>query len=315
MAALVTVGIATVLMTREPEAPAGAVGRWSLARIAAFLGLVAAGYGAFRAIRWLIGGLVGAAGLDSVVKPVLIGLIATVMALLLVVGVIALLLRRLPAEDPLAAWIKSALVEPFLDLQERPGWLAILLFVLLFKFGDAFAGVMANPFYVDLGFTNTEIANVSKIYGVIATLIGVGLGGVLVVRLGLMASLLLCGILQMLSNLMFAFQALRGADLEFLVLTIGLENLAGGMGSAAFVAYLSVLCSRSYTATQYALLSSLAATGRTLLSSVSGLTAEALGWYYFFIVSTFVALPGLLLLLWMMRRYPVPRGAQPVGAS
>ena len=178
-------------------------------------------------------------------------------------------------------------------------------FILLYKFGDAFAGVMANPFYIKIGFTKMEIANVSKIFGVVATLIGVFAGGLVVKRYGILKSLLYCGILQMFSNLMFAAQASIGADVGFLVLTIGIENLSGGMGSAAFVAYLSVLCNTAYTGTQYALFSSFMAFGRTWLSASSGWIADQTDWVTFFVISTFVALPGLLLLLGMMRRLPM----------
>jgi PAT family beta-lactamase induction signal transducer AmpG len=117
----------------------------------------------------------------------------------------------------------------------------ILAFILLYKFGDAFAGVMASPFYIRIGFSKVNIANVSKIYGVFSTLLEVFSGGLVVKRYGILKSLLYCGILQMLSNLMFAAQEAIGPDVGFLFLTIGIENLSGGMGSAAFVAYLSVL--------------------------------------------------------------------------
>jgi PAT family beta-lactamase induction signal transducer AmpG len=128
------------------------------------------------------------------------------------------------------------------------------------------------------------------------------MGGVVVLRFGVMRALLVCGILQMLSNLMYAAQVWAGHNLLALALTIGVENLTGGMGSAAFVAYLSGLCTIAFTATQYALLSSLAAVGRTTLSASGGALADALGWTPFFVLSTAACLPGLVLLLWVMRR-------------
>jgi MFS transporter, PAT family, beta-lactamase induction signal transducer AmpG len=161
-----------------------------------------------------------------------------------------------------------------------------------------------------MGFTKVEIASVSKVFGLAATLAGVFIGGAVVARIGVLRALLWCGILQMLSNLMFAVQAKAGHDIVVLFATIGLENFSGGMGSAAFVAYLSVLCNVAYTATQYALLSSFMALGRTVLSSTSGWVAVHLhDWALFFVTSTVLAVPGLLLLLWMMRRYPAPPGA------
>jgi PAT family beta-lactamase induction signal transducer AmpG len=173
--------------------------------------------------------------------------------------------------------------------------------------------VISSAFYVNMGFTNDEIADVSKFFGIVVTLVGVALGGLLVVRIGLMRSLLIGGIVQMVSNLMFAAQAEVGHDIYFLMLTIGLENLSGGIGSAAFVAYLSGLCNVAFTGTHDALFSSLAAIGRTVLSSPGGVLVEQMGWFNYFILSTFVAIPGLLLLLWMMRRYPPPSVSRAAG--
>lgn len=159
------------------------------------------------------------------------------------------------------------------------------------------------------------MANIAKIYGFIASLAGLGLGGVVVLRLGVMRALLLCGVLQMLANLMYAVQVWAGHNQAALALTIGLENLLGGMGSAAFVAYLSGLCRLAFTATQYALLSSLAAVGRTTLSASGGALADAFGWVPFFLLSAVACLPGLLLLVWLMhrerRRDPSLAAAQP----
>jgi PAT family beta-lactamase induction signal transducer AmpG len=142
-------------------------------------------------------------------------------------------------------------------------------------------------------------------------------GGLFVAKLGLMRSLLIGGMLQMLSNLMFAAQAEVGHDVSFLMLTIGLENLSGGIGSAAFVAYLSGLCNVAFTGTHYALFSSLAVIGRTILSSPGGVLVEQMGWFNYFLLSTVAAIPGLILLIWMMRRYPpeVVRPPRPVEAS
>ena len=164
---------------------------------------------------------------------------------------------------------------------------------------------MANPFYIKIGFTKVQIANVSKIFGVAATLFGVFAGGIMVKRYGILKSLLFCGLLQMFSNLMYAAQAAIGPDVRFLFLTIGAENISGGMGSAAFVAYLSMLCNKAYTATQYALFTSFMAFGRTWLSAMSGWLADRTDWVTFFVISTFVAIPGLLLLLGMMKRLPM----------
>lgn len=212
-------------------------------------------------------------------------------------------LRRIPA----SARLRVMVVDPFLEFFTRntPGIsLTILVFILLYKLGDAFLGVMAYPFYARIGFSYAEIATASKLFGVGATLVGVFVGGVIVKRYGILKSLLICGILQMMSNLMFAAQAAIGPDFGFLFVTIGVENLSGGMGGSAFVAYLSLLCNINYTGTQYALFSSLMAFGRTWLSVPSGWVADKTDWVGFFLISTGVAVPGLLLLIWMMLNIP-----------
>lgn len=183
----------------------------------------------------------------------------------------------------------------------------ILLFILFFKLGDVIAGVMANPFYVKLGFSNIEIANASKLYGVIATLFGVFIGGWLVKKIGIIKSLFLAGFLQIISNLLFVILSKIGPDYVFLIVTVSGENISGGLGSAAFVAYLSILCNKQYTATQYALLSSIMGIARTFLSSPSGYLVNFLGWSNFFLLSLLFGIPGILILIWMQRSFPISR--------
>jgi MFS transporter, PAT family, beta-lactamase induction signal transducer AmpG len=211
-------------------------------------------------------------------------------------------------------WIMVAVVAPFVDFMKRPHWLLILAFALLYKFGDAIGGTMANPFYVELGFTGVEIASVTKVFGVIATLAGILVGGVVVARYGLFFALLIGGILQAVSNLLFAAQAAVGHDLGFLALSIGADNFTGGLGSAAFVAYLSSLCTTGFSGTQYALLTSLMAFGRTVLSSGGGWLADHMDWITFFTVTTLLAIPGLALLAFLMRHRPPATMAAPEPA-
>ncbi|MDX2094929.1 MAG: MFS transporter [Alphaproteobacteria bacterium] len=199
-------------------------------------------------------------------------------------------------------FIRAFVVAPFRDFMTRPLWVQVLAFVVLYKLGDAFMGVMFNPFLLDLGFSKTAIAKVVKLYGLAATLLGTFAGGWLVARAGMFRALLLSGLMHMLTNLLLVVQARLGADVHFLTYSISLENFTGGMSTAAFIAYLSALCRLNYTATQYALLSSLAAFGRTWLSTPSGALAEAVGWEVFFAIASLMALPGLLLLVWIERR-------------
>lgn len=201
-----------------------------------------------------------------------------------------------------AAWLYGAVLCPFADFVSRKGWLAILIFVIGYKLGEAMAGAMANTLYVELGFSLDEIATVSKVFGFGATVLGSLIGGALVARLGVMRALLLFGVAQSAGNLFYVLQAASGHDIRVLALCVFAENLTAGMAGAALVAYISGLCNVAYTATQYALLSSLTAVGRTLFASTSGLLADKMGWVDFFLLTTVVTLPALLLLAWMMRR-------------
>jgi MFS transporter, PAT family, beta-lactamase induction signal transducer AmpG len=232
-----------------------------------------------------------------------------IMAAFLAVGMAAVLLTREPALPPLprAADFESAVIAPFAELLARDGAWLILAFVVLYKFGDALAGWMSNPFYVVLGFTPIAIANVAKVFGLAASIAGVVAGGGIVYRLGVMPALLVCGVLQMLSNLMYVAQLWAGPDPAVLAATIAVENVAGGMSSAAFVAYLSRLCNPAFTATQYALLSALAAAPRTIFTASGGWLVDRVGWAPFFVLATVLCLPSLALLLWLMRA----RAAEP----
>jgi PAT family beta-lactamase induction signal transducer AmpG len=281
------------LLKPEEQGAGAAATQWGYR-----IGLLAAGAGAFYAAEY--GGW---------------PLAYTVMALLMTVGMAAVLLTPEPAiaeavshagdgavpRQRLAAWLHTAVVLPFADLVRRPGWQTILVFIVLYKLGESLAGVMANPLYQQLGFTKTEVADIAKLFGFFATLGGVAFGGVVVARLGLYRGLLIGGLLQMLSNLMYVAQVWAGHDLAMLAVSIFTENFTNGMGSAAFVAYLSSLCSVAFTATQYALFSSLAAVPTRFLSAPAGWLADRLDWTPFFLLSTVIALPGLLVLLGMMR--------------
>lgn len=243
------------------------------------------------------------------------------MAALVLVGMVTVLLSPEPPEvekppqanhpstaeggaHRVARWVADYVVAPFSEFATRPGWLAILLFIVTFKLGDAFLGIMTNPFYIDLGFSKTEIAEVTKLFGLIALAAGLFIGGLLIKGAGLLPALLISGILQAASNLVFAYQVVAGHDIGALTLTIAVENVTGGMGTAAFVAYLSSLTNAAFTATQYALLSAFMSMGRNLLSSPSGYLVDFVGWFDFFILSTGVAVPGLILLVVLMRVYP-----------
>jgi MFS transporter, PAT family, beta-lactamase induction signal transducer AmpG len=227
-----------------------------------------------------------------------------VMACLVGVGFASVLFIHEPRVARAASgnWLRTAIAEPFSDFMTRQDWLVVLLFVVLYKTGDAVAGWLSGPFYLAIGFDKVEIASVSKIFGLVASMAGVILGGGLVLRVGIMRALLIGGVLQALSNLAYIAQLSAGHDVAMLAVTIATENVTGGIGSAAFVAYLSRLCNPAFTATQYALLSALAAVSRTFLASGGGWLAQRLGWAPFFGISTLLCVPGLALLIWLMRR-------------
>lgn len=215
------------------------------------------------------------------------------------------------APAAVAAWLYGAVVCPFADFMARKGWLAVLVFVIGYKLGEAMAGAMANTLYVELGFSLDEIATVSKVFGFGATVAGGLIGGALVARLGVMRALLVFGVLQSVGNLFYVVQALAGHNVYALALCVAMENLTAGMAGSALVAYISGLCNVAYTATQYALLSSLTAVGRTMFASASGKLADMVGWVDFFLLTTVATVPSLLLLLWMMRRLPQAVVRQP----
>jgi len=253
-----------------------------------------------------IGLLIAAAGAIALADFVPWRVVFAALAVVMGVGVASVLLG--PAPPALAravgaaSWsavLERAVAAPLRDFSLRPMWGAILAFAMLYKFGDAVAGVMANKFYVDLGFSGVEIASVTKVLGLAASIGGVLVGGVLVAQLGIYRALALGGLLQVPSLLLFAFAAHLGHDLGGLALAVGADSFSGGVAGAALVAYLSSLCRGAYTATQYALLTSLMAAGRTGLASGAGWLAARLDWATFFSVTALLAAPGLLLLLWI----------------
>jgi PAT family beta-lactamase induction signal transducer AmpG len=230
-------------------------------------------------------------------------------AALVLVGFIAVLAAKEPEAAPREAlsWagrLRAAVVDPFADFMRRPYWLAILLFIVLFKLGEALAAIMTAPFYRELGFSRAEVAGVAVVFGLVATLAGVLAGGFVVARLGTGRALVVTGLLQMVSNLMYVALHQAGHSLPMLYAQVGVENFTDGLADAAFVAYLSSLTSRAFTATQYALLSSLAAVPLRTIGATSGQLAEALGWTPFFLLTTVAALPALGIMLFLLRRLP-----------
>ena len=226
-----------------------------------------------------------------------------VMAASMLPGVLTVLFSREPARHELpparnpAEWLQGALIEPFADFLRRYQWQAVLILALIavYRISDVVMGIMANPFYVDMGYSKDEVAAVSKVYGVIMTLVGAFVGGVLAMRLGVMRVLMLGAVLSAASNLLFAWLAGHGHDLTALIFVISADNLSSGIASAAFIAYLSSLTNISYSATQYALFSSMMLLAPKFIAGFSGQYVDAYGYSQFFVSTALLGLPVLLL--------------------
>lgn len=237
------------------------------------------------------------------------------MAALMVVGLVAVLVIDEPeanadaeagrlSGEGLATWFATAVIGPFKDFFERQGRVALLLLVFIgcYRITDMVLGVMANPFYYDIGFTLTEIAAVTKVFGIVVSLTGAALGGIAVARYGLNGPLVVGAILLAVTNLFFAAMALIGSELWMLFVTIGADNLAAGFTGTIFIAYLSGLTNVAYTATQYALFSSLMTLPGKLLSGFSGQIVESTDWFTFFLYASAMGLPAVFLAIAVTRR-------------
>ena len=226
-----------------------------------------------------------------------------VMAASMLVGMVTVLCSREPNPAPqppskgLIDWLRGALVAPFADFIRRYRWQAALVLSLIavYRISDVVMGIMANPFYVDMGFSKDEVAAVTKVFGVVMTLLGAFVGGAMAMRWGVMRVLMLGAVLSAASNLLFAWLSTRGHDLTGLTLVVSADNLAGGIASAAFIAYLSSLTNVQYSATQYALFSSMMMLAPKWLAGFSGQFVDAYGYVYFFVGTACLGLPVLVL--------------------
>ena len=198
------------------------------------------------------------------------------------------------------AWLYGAMLSPFIDFIQRFKWQAVLILALIavYRISDVVMGVMSNPFYQEMGFTKDEVATVSKVYGVVMTVVGAMLGGLLTMRMGVMRTLMLGAVLSAATNLLFVWLAGRGHDVGALVFTISADNLSAGIASSAFVAYLSSLTNQAYSATQYALLTSVMLLLPKFIAGFSGEFVDAYGWASFFTSTALAGVP-VLLLVWL----------------
>ena len=280
------------------------------------LGMIWAGAGALALAAWAAHGAPG-------YLPAAWTASYAVMSASALVGVAATLLSpeptaaapRCAAERAPGSWterLRRALAEPFLDFFGRFGWMSVCVLALIatYRISDVVMGVMANPFYQDMGFTKEQVAAVSKVFGVVMTLLGAFAGGAAAMRWGVLRVLFAGALLSSLTNLLFSVLAGIGPDLAFLVITVSADNLAAGLASAAFVAYLSGLTSAGYSATQYALFSSVMLLLPKFLAGFSGVAVETLGYSGFFIGTAAIGLPVLALVWAVMRFAPQSAGAK-----
>jgi PAT family beta-lactamase induction signal transducer AmpG len=240
----------------------------------------------------------------------------TVMAALMAVGILTTLIIREPAhaaplpritEQGFGAWLATSFVQPFVEFFARFKWqaLTILALIAVYRISDVVMGVMSNPFYQEMGFTKDEVATVSKVYGVIMTIAGAAAGGLLVMRMGVMRTLFLGAVLSAATNLLFVWLAGRGHDVSALMVTVSADNLSAGIASSAFVAYLSSLVNQAYSATQYALFTSVMLLLPKFIAGFSGEFVDAWGWANFFTGTALIGVP-VLVLVWLVGRQQPP---------
>lgn len=222
----------------------------------------------------------------------------TIITSLLVLGIITTFWADEPKGIKKPTTFKESFIEPFRDLLKREKSIILLLFIVLYKIGDAYASSLSTAFFIrGIGFSLTEVGTVNKIGGLISAIAGSILGGFLLRKISLYKALISFGILQAVSNIMFMILAIEGKNFSLFVSTVVIENLTGGMGTTAFLALLMGLCNRSFAATQYALLSSLASLGRVIISPTAGFIVESIGWAAFYFLTFLVAIPGLFLII------------------
>ncbi|MDX3774668.1 AmpG family muropeptide MFS transporter [Chromatiaceae bacterium AAb-1] len=244
-----------------------------------------------------------------------------VMALCMIPGILTTLLNKEPITElatyaaatgnmlqRLLVWLQRAIVSPFTDFFRRYQWQALLILALIacYRMTDVVMGVMANSFYVDMGFSKGEVASISKIYGVIMTLVGAALGGILINYFGILRVLFIGGLLSAATNLLFAALSLIGHDVIWLTLVISADNLSAGIATSAFIAYLSSLVNLAFTATQYAIFSSLMLLLPKFVGGFSGSWVEQIGYNQFFMMTALLGIPALLLIL-LIGKYPVQK--------
>ncbi len=263
-------------------------------------------------LGYRIGNVISGAGAIGLAAVLSWNEVYFINALLLFIGIIAVLISKEPKTEinddtkMKIGFLKYAVVEPFKQFMKNEYWLVALFIVFCYRLSDAYFAPMAYPFYDDLGFTKTEIAYISKLYGMGATIVGGILGGCFLGKVGLLRGLLIFAFVQGLTTALYIPLYFIGHNVWFLIFTISLENLSSGMATTAIIAFMSVLCNKGHTATQYALLSSLPGFARDVFASTSGWVLDKTSWPEFFVVSALLTLPGACFCLYLYKKKSAP---------
>ena len=255
-------------------------------------------------LGYRIGALAAGAGGLILADYISYQLVYMFMAIIMLIGVSATIIADEPLQEDEPKSLKDAVINPFTEFFNRKGYksaILILLFVLLYKVGDTMAHSLSTNFYLDIGFTKSQIGTVVKIFGLVATLIGAFLGGLISLRIGLYKSLIIFGLFQAIATLGFSVLAALGNYISLLMIVISLENLAAGMGYTAYLAFIANMTNKEFTATQFALMTALMSIPRTFFSGSSGYLVEMMDWQMYFIFCSLIAIPALIILMKIKR--------------
>ena len=255
-------------------------------------------------LGYRIGALAAGAGGLILADYISYQLVYMFMAIIMLIGVSATIIADEPLQEDEPKSLKDAVINPFTEFFNRKGYksaILILLFVLLYKVGDTMAHSLSTNFYLDIGFTKSQIGTVVKIFGLVATLIGAFLGGLISLRIGLYKSLIIFGLFQAIATLGFSVLAALGNYISLLMIVISLENLAAGMGYTAYLAFIANMTNKEFTATQFALMTALMSIPRTFFSGSSGYLVEIMDWQMYFIFCSLIAIPALIILMKIKR--------------
>ena len=251
-------------------------------------------------LGYRIGALAAGAGGLILADYISYQLVYIFMAAVMFIGVFATIIADEPLQEEEPKSLRDAIINPFTEFFNRKGYnsaILILMFILLYKVGDTMAHSLSTNFYLDIGFTKSQIGTVVKIFGLVATLIGAFLGGLISLRIGLYKSLIIFGLFQAVATLGFAVLAAMGNYIGLLMIVISLENLAAGMGYTAYLAFIANMTNKEFTATQFALMTALMSIPRTFFSGSSGYLVELMDWEIYFIFCSLIAIPALIILM------------------